>query len=211
MLALKEEGKVRAVGVSNFDIGLLERCEALGHVDSLQPPFSLIGRDTAGELLPGLASTAPACICYSPMKNGLLTDSFGAGADRAHGRGRLAPLGPQLPASRRWAATSRCATPCRPVAERHGATVAAVAVAWVLAWPGVSGAIVGARAPEQVDGWVGAAELTLSDADLDEIAAPSRSPARAPGPPTRAPEARSPGQRTRCPCGCRPRQSSNVR
>ena len=58
----------------------------------------------------------------------------------------------------------------RPVAERHDATVAAVAVAWALAWPGVTAAIVGARAPDQVDGWIGARDISLGDADLDEIA-----------------------------------------
>jgi aryl-alcohol dehydrogenase-like predicted oxidoreductase len=58
----------------------------------------------------------------------------------------------------------------RPIARRHGTTVSAVAIAWTLAWPGVTGAIVGARAPEQVDGWIGAASLELSLADLDQIA-----------------------------------------
>ena len=59
----------------------------------------------------------------------------------------------------------------RPIADRYETTTAAVAVAWVLAWPGVSGAIVGARSPRQVDGWIGGAALTLTAADLDEIAA----------------------------------------
>src|SRR5207245_5054048 len=73
----------------------------------------------------------------------------------------------------------------RPIAERHGATVAAVAVAWTLAWPGVSGAIVGARSPAQVDGWIDAASLDLTEADLNDVAAailrrgPGRGPARA--------------------------------
>ena len=58
----------------------------------------------------------------------------------------------------------------RPIAQRHGTTVSAIAVAWTLAWPGVSGAIVGARTPEQVDGWIGAANVTLTASDLDEIA-----------------------------------------
>ena len=58
----------------------------------------------------------------------------------------------------------------RPVAERHGTTVSAVAIAWTLAWPGVTGAIVGARTPDQVDGWIGAASLALDPGDLDEIA-----------------------------------------
>jgi aryl-alcohol dehydrogenase-like predicted oxidoreductase len=57
----------------------------------------------------------------------------------------------------------------RPIAARHDATVAAVAVAWVLSWPGVTGAIVGPRSPDQVDGWIGAADFALTDDDLDEI------------------------------------------
>jgi len=58
----------------------------------------------------------------------------------------------------------------RPIGERHGSTVSAVAVAWTLSWPGVTGAIVGARSPEQVDGWIGAAGLELTRTDLAEIA-----------------------------------------
>jgi aryl-alcohol dehydrogenase-like predicted oxidoreductase len=170
MLKLKEEGLVGAVGVSNFEVELLERCEALGHVDSLQPPFSLIARDTAADLLPWAAAHGTGVICYSPMKNGLLTDSFGVErlARMAEDDWRRSAPSFQEPALSRNLALRDA---LRPVAERHGATVAAVAIAWVLSWPGVSGAIVGGRAPEQVDGWVGAAGLTLSAADLDEIAA----------------------------------------
>jgi aryl-alcohol dehydrogenase-like predicted oxidoreductase len=69
-----------------------------------------------------------------------------------------------------WGGTLSCVMPFRPVAERHGTTVSAVAIAWTLAWPGVTGAIVGARSPEQVDGWIGAATLELTLEDLDEIA-----------------------------------------
>jgi aryl-alcohol dehydrogenase-like predicted oxidoreductase len=170
MLALKQEGLVRAVGVSNFDVALIERCEALGHVDSLQPPFSLISRDTATELLPWAAANGTGVICYSPMKNGLLTDSFCADRIACMAEDdwrRSAPSFSEPALSRNLALRDAL----RPVAERHGTTVAAVAVAWVLAWPGVSGAIVGGRAPEQVDGWVGGAGLTLSGADLDEITA----------------------------------------
>ncbi|OLB53246.1 MAG: hypothetical protein AUI13_12970 [Gemmatimonadetes bacterium 13_2_20CM_2_69_23] len=70
----------------------------------------------------------------------------------------------------------------KPVARRHGATVSAVAVAWTLAWPGVTGAIVGARTTAQVDGWIGAATLELSAADLDEIAAAISGTAAGTGP-----------------------------
>jgi aryl-alcohol dehydrogenase-like predicted oxidoreductase len=57
----------------------------------------------------------------------------------------------------------------KPIAQRHGTSVSSVAIAWLLSWPGVTGAIVGARSPEQVDGWIGAGNLELSPADLDEI------------------------------------------
>jgi aryl-alcohol dehydrogenase-like predicted oxidoreductase len=148
----------------------LERCEALGHVDSLQPPFSLIARDTAAGLLPWAAAHGTGVICYSPMKNGLLTDSFGAErlARMSHDDWRRSAPSFQEPALSRNLALRDA---LRPIAQRHGATVAAVAVAWVLAWRGVSGAIVGGRTPGQVDGWIGGARLTLSGADLDEITA----------------------------------------
>jgi aryl-alcohol dehydrogenase-like predicted oxidoreductase len=70
----------------------------------------------------------------------------------------------------------------QPIAGRHGTSVAAVAVAWTLAWPGVTGAIVGARSPVQVDGWIDAAHLALSDTDLDDIAAAIRRTGAGAGP-----------------------------
>jgi aryl-alcohol dehydrogenase-like predicted oxidoreductase len=79
MVRLVEEGKVRAAGVSNFDVTLLERCEGSRHVDSLQPPFSLINRAAARREIPWCAAHDAGVICYSPMQSGLLTDSFTAG------------------------------------------------------------------------------------------------------------------------------------
>jgi aryl-alcohol dehydrogenase-like predicted oxidoreductase len=173
MLDLRDEGIARAVGVSNFEVDLLERCEALGHVDSLQPPFNLISRETAEELLPWAEQHGTGVLCYSPMKNGILTDSFSAErvARMADDDWRKSAPDFREPALSRNLSLRDA---LRPVAERHGTTVAAVAVAWTLAWPGVTGAIVGARAPEQVDGWMGAATLELTAADLDEIAAAVR-------------------------------------
>ena len=170
MLKLRDEGLARAVGVSNFDVGLLERCEALGHVDSLQPPFNLISRETAEELLPWADEHGTGVICYSPMKNGILTDSFTAErvARMADDDWRKSAANFREPALGRNLSLRDA---LRPVAERHGTTVAAVAVAWTLTWPGLTGAIVGARAPEQVDGWIEAGSLELTAADLDEIAA----------------------------------------
>jgi aryl-alcohol dehydrogenase-like predicted oxidoreductase len=170
MVRLTEEGKVRAVGVSNFDLGLLARCEAIRHVDSLQPPFSLIRRDVAAREIPWCAAHGTGVIAYSPMQSGLLTESFTSARVAALAPDdwrRRSPLfhGPSL--SRSLALRDAL----KPIARRHGTTVSAVAVAWTLAWPGVTGAIVGARTPEQVDGWIGAATLELSVADLEEVAA----------------------------------------
>jgi aryl-alcohol dehydrogenase-like predicted oxidoreductase len=70
----------------------------------------------------------------------------------------------------------------RPIGKRHNTTISAVAVAWTLAWPGVSGAIVGARSPQQVDGWIGAASLALTTSDLDEISSAISSTGAGTGP-----------------------------
>jgi aryl-alcohol dehydrogenase-like predicted oxidoreductase len=170
MVRLIEEGKVRAAGVSNFDVGLLQRCEAMRHVDSLQPPFSAIRREEARREIPWCAEHGTGVICYSPMQSGLLTDGFDAA--------RVARLAPDD-----WRRRSReyhsprlernlaLRDALRPVARRHGTTVAATAIAWTLAWPGVSAAIVGARSAAQVDGWIGAATLQLTPGDLEVIAA----------------------------------------
>ena len=170
MVRLVEQGKVRAVGVSNFDVPLLERCEAIRHADSLQPPFSLIRRDASERKIQWCAEHHTGVIVYSPMQSGLLTDTFTAARVAALApddwRRRSAPfLQPAL------GKNLALRDGLKPIARRHGTTVSAVAVAWTLAWPGVTGAIVGARTAAQVDGWIGAATLVLTAADLDEIAA----------------------------------------
>jgi len=170
MVRLVEEGKVRAIGVSNFDVALLARCEAIRHVDSLQPPFSLIRRDVAEREIPWSAEHGNGVIAYSPMQSGILTESFSAA--------RVAALAPddwrRRSAQFREPNLSRNVAlrdALKPIARRHGTTVSAIAIAWTLAWPGVTGAIVGARTPAQVDGWIGAATVELTAADLEEIAA----------------------------------------
>ena len=166
---LKQAGKLRAIGLSNHDAGQLEVAERIGHVDTLQPPFSAIRRRAAEHELAWCAAHGTGVIAYSPMQSGLLTGAFTA--ERAA----------SLPADD-WRARARdftgdglrrnleLAAALRPIAERHATTPAAVAVAWTLAWPGVTGAIVGARNPAQVDGWLDAATLELTSRDLDEVA-----------------------------------------
>jgi len=168
MLKLMEEGKIRKAGVSNFNVELLERCEAVRHVDSLQPPFSLINRAAGEQLLPWCRSHNTGLICYSPMQSGILTESFSA--DRV---ARLASddwrrRGPEFQEpnlSRNLALRDAL----RPIAGRHGVSAQVIAIAWALSWPGVSGAIVGARTSAQVDGWIQAASVQLTADDLAEI------------------------------------------
>lgn len=169
MARLVEEGKIRAAGVSNFDVTLLRRAELVRHVDSLQPPFSLIRRDAAADVIPYARGNGTGVIVYSPMQSGLLTDTFSAGRvatmSEDDWRRRSADFAePKL--SRNIALRDAL----RPIAKRHGVTVSAVAIAWTLAWPGVTGAIVGARSPAQVDGWIAAGSLNLDRADLGVIA-----------------------------------------
>jgi aryl-alcohol dehydrogenase-like predicted oxidoreductase len=169
MSRLVEEGKVRWAGVSNFDVPLLERCEAIRHVDSLQPPFSLIRREVAESILPWCAENGTGVIVYSPMQSGLLTDKWTAERvnEIADDDWRRRSPHFQSPAVERNLALRDA---LRPIAARHGTSVATVAVAWTLSWPQVTGAIVGARTPEQVDGWVPAGSLRLTDEDLGAIA-----------------------------------------
>jgi aryl-alcohol dehydrogenase-like predicted oxidoreductase len=170
MVKLVEQGKVRAAGVSNFDATLLERCEAIRHVDSLQPPFSLINRAAAEKAIPWCASNDTGVICYSPMQSGMLTESFTAERVAALAeddwRRRAAEF--QQPLLGRNLALRDA---LQVIAQRHDTSVSCIAIAWTLSWPGVSGAIVGARTPKQVDGWIGAAAIELTRRDLDEIAA----------------------------------------
>jgi aryl-alcohol dehydrogenase-like predicted oxidoreductase len=169
MMRLRDAGKVRYVGVSNYTTTLLEACEALGHVQSLQPPFSLLRRDLAATELPWCQAHGTGVIVYSPMQSGLLTDGFSAArveAMPADDWRRRAPHFQQPNLERNLSLRDALL----PLAKKRGVNVGALAVAWTLAWPGVTGAIVGARGPEQVDGWIAGASLALDASALQEIA-----------------------------------------
>ena len=164
LAGLVDEGKVRWIGVSNFDVELLERCEAIRHVDSLQPPLSLLRRGARNEVVPWCARNGTGVIVYSPLATGLLTGAFNdervASLPPDDSRVRLTPDFREPRLSAALALVERL----RPIAERLGATVTALSVAWTLAIPGVTGAIVGGRRADQIAGWLPAAGLEL-DAD----------------------------------------------
>jgi aryl-alcohol dehydrogenase-like predicted oxidoreductase len=168
MAGLQRAGKVRWIGVSNFDAEQLRRCLSVAPVTSLQPPYSLIHRDVEGEILPFCGENGIGVIVYSPMASGLLTGAMT--------RERVANLPdddwrkrsedfqePNL--SRNLALVDRL----RDVAERHGRSPGEAAIAWTLRHPAVTAAIVGARSAKQAEGVMRAAELALTDAEAAEI------------------------------------------
>jgi aryl-alcohol dehydrogenase-like predicted oxidoreductase len=170
MTELIEEGKVRWGGVSNFDVDLLERCEAIRHVDSLQPLFNLIHADARADVIPWSRDHGTGVIAYSPMASGLLTGAFSE--DRVKNlpqddwRRSDADFRPP-----RLARNLALAEELGTIATRLGTSLPALSVAWTLAIDGLTGAIVGARRPSQVDDWLPAADLELSNTDLEEIEA----------------------------------------
>jgi aryl-alcohol dehydrogenase-like predicted oxidoreductase len=167
--ALKAEGLVRHIGVSNFDVSQLRRAQAIAPVETLQPPYSLIERSVEDEILPFAGEQGIGVVIYSPMASGLLSGAMTAE--------RIASLPdndwrkhdprfnePEL--SDNLALVERLGQ----VAERHGTTPGAIAVAWTLHNPAVDGSIVGFRRPDQVEPLLAAGNVELTDDDLATIA-----------------------------------------
>jgi aryl-alcohol dehydrogenase-like predicted oxidoreductase len=158
----QRQGKIRHIGVSNFDVPLMERARRIAPIISLQPPYSMIRRDIEREILPYCQREGIGVIVYSPMASGLLSGAMT--------RERIANLPPDDWRRRSSAFNEPNLTrnlgvvdELRELAKREGArTPGEVAVAWTLQNPAVTAAIVGARSPEQVDGWIGAAAVPVS-------------------------------------------------
>jgi aryl-alcohol dehydrogenase-like predicted oxidoreductase len=170
MTELKREGKVRWIGVSNFGVSQLKQAQAIASVTSLQPPYSLVHPEVENEILPYCEGQGIGVIVYSPMASGLLSGAMT--------RVRIATLPDddwrkQHPDFREPRLTTHLALVerLREVGRRHDCSPGAVAVAWALRNPAVTGAIVGARKPQQVDDVVAAASLHLTESDVGEIEA----------------------------------------
>jgi aryl-alcohol dehydrogenase-like predicted oxidoreductase len=167
LAALQDEGKVRWIGVSNFDVEQLELCEAVRHVDSVQPPLSLLARGARHTVIPWAAAHGVGVLCYSPLGSGLLAgrlDRERIAALPADDWRRGAPPFQEPALSRNLDLGERL----RTIADSLGVTLPTLSVAWALAQPGVTAAIVGARLPHHVSGWVPAASLSL---DLETLRA----------------------------------------
>jgi len=168
MAQLQKEGKVRWIGVSNFNVEEMRRAQAIAPITSLQPPYSLIRREVEQDILPYSRSEGLGVIVYSPMASGLLTGVMtrerAASLPASDWRSRDVEFHePRL--SKNLALVERL----REVGQRHGSPPGQVAIAWALQNPAVTGAIVGARSARQVEGNVGAAELDLTDEEIAVI------------------------------------------
>jgi aryl-alcohol dehydrogenase-like predicted oxidoreductase len=168
MAELQEQGKVRYIGVSNYNLEQLKRVQKIAPVASFQPPYSMISRDFENELLDYCGENNIGVVAYSPMAKGLLTGKFT--------QGRLAGLA--LDDHRRrdpnfhepqFTATLQLVEKLKEIARRNGKTCAQLAISWVLRRPEVTAAIAGARGPEQIAETAQAADWNLSPEDIEDI------------------------------------------
>lgn len=165
---LKEEGKIRWGGVSNFSLEDLKKAQAIAPITSLQPPYSLIKRDIEREVLPWCAENGVGVIVYSPMASGLLTGKMTAERAAALPRNDWRSKNPEFKGAKlekNLTLVERLAA----VAQRHGRSPGEAAIAWTLRQPAVTAAIVGSRSAGQVDGTIGAGEWRLTEEEIREI------------------------------------------
>jgi aryl-alcohol dehydrogenase-like predicted oxidoreductase len=168
MAELKDEGKVRHIGVSNFDVSQMERIGRIAPVETLQPPYNMLNRGVEEEILPYCGEHDIGVIVYSPMRSGLLT-------------GKMTPERVANLPSDDWRRNAddfkeprlsrnlELVALLEEIGAEHDRSPGEVAIAWTLRHPAVTAAIVGGRRPDQVDGIIGAADLRLSEDELDRI------------------------------------------
>jgi aryl-alcohol dehydrogenase-like predicted oxidoreductase len=168
MARLQKQGKVRYIGVSNFNASQLDRIRKIAPVASLQPPYNMNNRGVEKDLLGYCAKNNLGVVTYSPMQRGLLTGKFSKKylATLAPDDHRLKSGDYQEP---EFSATLALVDKLRPIAERNKRTLAQLAIAWVLRRPEVTSAIVGARKPSQIAETAPAADWILTKNDIAEI------------------------------------------
>ncbi len=170
MADLQKEGKVRFIGVSNFSVDQMKRCQAIAPITSLQPPYSMINRSAEPEILPFCLENGIGVINYSPMHSGLLTgkmtkERVAAFPDNDFRKRAKNYQEPYL--SQNLAIAEKL----KEVGGRHGVEAGVVAIAWTLHNPAITAAIVGGRNPQQVEGVLPAATFQLTEAEYNEITA----------------------------------------
>lgn len=171
MVELERAGKIRALGVSNFDRDLIERCEAIRHVDGLQPEFSMLVLEDRS-LIRWCGEQGIGVVSYSPLAAGVLTGSvtaetaFGEGDWRGGAWWEAEDFAPDELARRLEVVEAM-----RPIAERVGCSLAQLALAWNLSQPGVTSAIAGSRNPAHVRGNAAAGDIELDETVLEELEA----------------------------------------
>lgn len=165
---LKQEGKLRWIGVSNFNVEQMKRARSIAPITSLQPPYNLLRRDIEAEILPFAKENNIGVIVYSPMASGLLTGAMTRQriANFPDDDWRRSSPEYQEPRLTRNLALVEL---LGKIGKRHDAAAGEVALAWTLRHPAVTGAIVGLRRPGQAGGTLGASELKLTDDDVSEI------------------------------------------
>jgi len=164
----QQMGKIRYLGVSNFNASEMEWIRGFAPISSLQPPYSMLRRGIESETLPYCATHNIGVIVYSPMQSGLLSGTMTReriAAFPADDWRRISPEFMEPNLARNLELVERL----RAIGARHGSAPAEVAVAWTLRLPAVTSAIVGARRPAQIDGFLGAADFRLSKEEIEEI------------------------------------------
>jgi len=170
MAELKKAGKVRNIGVSNFNVEQMKRARAIAPIASLQPPYSIISPEIEEKILPYAGANNIGVLVYSPMKSGLLAGAMTkerVAALPSDDFRRSTPNFQEPKLSRNLA----LADLLREIGKRHGRTTGEVAIAWTLRRPEVTAAIVGMRSAKQVDGVIGATDFRLSREEIGEIEA----------------------------------------
>ncbi len=160
------QGKVRYAGVSNFSVAQMQACLEVRHVDSQQPRYNLLDREIEADVLPFCQAQGIGVLAYAPLGQGLLTGSYAE--DHVFGADDIRSRNERFTGAQ-FRRTIRMAKKLAAYAADHGHTLIELDVAWVLAHPAMTTALVGAKSPAQVDGWLGAGDWELTPDQMREI------------------------------------------